>query len=276
MDLAAAIGSNGGGIVLSSNWDGLNPALLAKFYPLKRDDSGGGWSQAGGSRQLAPNYTVDDGYEVHCPITDGQMEMSLNWISPFEGAGAESKAPTLSSMLQSDALTPALQAFLDKSGGKDKSGVADKALSTLAQAAGRTGITKLNSTQVFQGMPPIKFNVTAHFRALSDPIAEVREPISQLEEWAVPQLLATDSVLTNAVKNGADQSAVETIYPSIAPQIIGMRYGDGTYLPLVIESVSKPITNPRNQAGVMISCSVQLSLATLSAWDRRDIQRLYR
>jgi hypothetical protein len=267
---------NGGGEarVLSSIWTGLNPALIARFFPVKRMESGSGWTQATGVREISAQdkFSVDDGVEVHCPITDGQMEMSLNWTSPFEGAGAESKAPTLSSMLQSGALTPQLQAILgdyrDTAGG-------NAAQNLVRDAMGRTGITKLNSTQVFSGMPPVKFNLTAHFRALRNPIEEVRDPISQLEEWSVPEFLADDGVIANAVKNGANQSALQTIFPSVAPQIIAMRYGDATYMPLVLEGVGKPITNPRNSDGVMISCSVQLTLCTLTAWDRRDIRRLY-
>jgi hypothetical protein len=53
----------------------------------------------------------------------------------------------------------------------------DGAIELLRNAAGRTGITKLNSTQIFSGMPPVKFSFTAHFRALTDPQSEVRDPI---------------------------------------------------------------------------------------------------
>ena len=92
--------------VLSSDWGGLNPKLLAVFYPLKRTQAGDGWEQSRDVRKLAADdsYTVDDGFEVHCPMTEGTQEMSFNWHSPFEGAGAESKAPTLSAMLQSGTL----------------------------------------------------------------------------------------------------------------------------------------------------------------------------
>ncbi|MFM0608684.1 hypothetical protein PQR05_29560 [Paraburkholderia sediminicola] len=259
--------------ILSSDWGGLNPALIAKFYPLKRMQSGGGWEQSRDTRDLAKDFTVDDGYEVHCPITDGTQEMSFNWHSPFEGAGAESKAPTLSAMLQSGALSSNIQAFLGKFGGDGSKG--DKALEALAQAQGRTGITKLNSTQTFTGMPPVKLSVTMHFRAVVDPLSEVRDPISQLEQWAVPQYLADDGVIAGAVKDGADDGILQTIYPSVTPQILAMKYGDMLYQPMVIESLSKPITNPRNASGVMISCSVQATISSLAAWDRRDIKKLY-
>jgi len=262
----------GGTTILKSDWTGLNPALLAKFYPLKRTSDG--WAQSTDIRQIsaADNFMVDDGYEVWCPITDGQSEMSLNWHSPFEGAGAESKAPTISSMLQSGSLSPFVQAAGERSGATS---TADSISAVLGSAQGRAGITKLNSTQVFQGMPPVKMSMTLHFRALIDPVSEVKVPISMLKQWAVPQYLAADGVVANAAKNGSKESIVETVFPSMAPQIIGMRYGDMTYPPLVIESISDPVTGPRSSDGVLISCSVSVTLATLTAIDRRDIQRIY-
>lgn len=262
----------GGATILKSDWTGLNPNLLAKFYPLKRTSDG--WTQSNDVRQIsaADNFTVDDDYEVWCPATDGQSEMSLNWHSPFEGAGAESRAPTISSMLQSGSLPPFVQAAGEKTG---VTSAADSVSAALASAEGRAGITKLNSTQVFQGMPPVKLSMTLHFRALIDPVSEVKAPISMLKQWAVPQYLATDGVLANAIKSGGEESPVQTIFPSMVPQIIGMRYGDMTWEPLVIESISEPFTGPRDVDGVMISCSVNVTLATLTALDRRDIQRIY-
>jgi hypothetical protein len=256
--------------VLKSDWTGLNPVLLAKFYPLKH--TSGGWAQSTDVRRIsaADNFTIDDGYEVWCPITDGQSEMSLNWYSPFEGA--ESKAPTISSMLQSGSLSPFVQAIGERVGATSD---ADWVSAALASAEGRVGITKLNSTQVFQGMPPVKLSMMLQFRALIDPVAEVKAPLSMLKQWAVPQYLASDGVLANAAKNGINENIVETAFPSMAPQIIGMRYGDMTYPPLVIESISDPITGPRSSDGVLISCSVSVTLATLTAVDRRDIQGIY-
>ncbi|MEM5367913.1 hypothetical protein V4C53_17975 [Paraburkholderia azotifigens] len=259
--------------VLSSKWDGLNPALIATFYPVRRADTGSGWQRLFGNRKLssADNFVVDDGFEVHTPITDGSQEMSLNWHSPFEGTGAESKVPTLSSMLQSGVLSAdvsALVAKLSKDGGEDVGKL-------VGAATGRTGITKLNSTQVFSGMPPIKFSFTAHFRALTDPQSEVRDPITQLEQWAVPQYLANDGVIAGALKNGLRNIGLETIYPSVSPQLLAMRYGDQTILPIVIESMSKPITVPRSSKGEAINVAVQLTVATLTAIDRRDVAGFY-
>ncbi|MEZ2349562.1 hypothetical protein [Caballeronia sp. RCC_10] len=175
--------------------------------------------------------TADESFESRrrvrgaLPDDGRQLRNVFNWTSPFEGAGAESKAPSLSAMLQSGQLTPTLQALIDRFGGGDTA-TAQGALSTIASAQGRTGITKLNSTQTFTGMPPAKFTATLHFRAVKDALTEVRAPVQQLEEWAVPQLLANDSVIANAVKTGGDNGVFQTIYPSVVPQILGLRYGD--------------------------------------------------
>ncbi|WP_063899835.1 hypothetical protein [Burkholderia ubonensis] len=257
--------------ILSSKWDGLNPNLIARFYPVKRSDNGSDWVQSFGTRTVSAveNFTVDDGYEVWAPLTDGTQEMSLSWNSPFEGTGAEAKAPTISAMLQTGQLTSDLQALF---GGKVSQSDVGK---ILRDAAGRTGITKLNSTQVFSGMPPIKFSFTAHFRALIDPQTEVRAPIMQLEQWAVPQYLANDGVIAGALKNGLRSVGLETVYPSVTPQLLAMKYGDQTILPIVIESVSKPFTVPRSRKGEAINVAVQLTVATLTAIDRRDVAGFY-
>ncbi|VVE88403.1 hypothetical protein [Pandoraea bronchicola] len=257
--------------ILSSNWDGINPHLLAKFYPVKRAANGTDWLRSFDKRTVsaADNFVVDDGYEVWAPITDGTQEMSLNWTSPFEGAGAESKVPSISAMLQSGTLSPDLIAMFSRTP------AASDATKVLSDVTGRTGITKLNSTQIFSGMPPVKFSFTAHFRALIDPNTEVRQPVTQLEQWAVPQYLANDGVIAGALKNGLRGVGLETIYPSVTPQLLAMKYGDQTILPIVIESVSKPFTVPRSTDGEALNVAVQITVATLTAIDRRDVAGSY-
>jgi hypothetical protein len=260
--------------ILTSQWGGLSTHLIAKFYPLKRVNSGSGWGQSREKRVISASdkFSVDDGYEVHCPITEGTKEMSFNWHSPFENAGAESRIPTLSAMLQSGSMGSTLQTIGDVVGLDVQNTPVGAAL---LKAEGLTGITKLNSTQVFTGMPPVKFTITLHFRALQDPSEEVRAPILQLEEWAVPQFLASEGLIAGAVRNGVRMNSISTVFPSVSPQIIGMRYGDICLEPLVIESVSEPFTNPRSVDGIMTSCSLQMSLATLTAIDRRDLKKMY-
>lgn len=266
--------------ILTSLWDGLSTHLIAKFYPVKKLVDGSGWAQSRDRQHeisAADNYVVDDGFEVHCPITDGTSEITLGWHSPFEGMGAESKIPTLSAQLQSGVLSSTVQSMLGGVGLLNQDGTSKiGSVDFLKQANGRTSVSKLNSTQVFSGMPPVKMSMTLWFRALKDPIREVRDPIQQLKEWALPQYLADEGLIAGALNHGGSRSPVETIFPSMAPSIIGMKYGDGTYMPLVIESLSEPFTNPRSEKGVMLSCSVQVTLATLTALDRRDVQKMYR
>lgn len=181
------------------------------------------------------------------------------------------KGPALTAMLQTGNLSPMLQAVVERTGFLENG-----ASSALDKLAGRTGITKLNSTQVFSGMPPLKLSITLHFRAFHDPLAEVREPIRQIQEWAVPQLLSSDGLVSGAIEGAGERGFIETIFPSISPQIIGMRYGDRTYEPMVIESVSEPITAARSEKGILVQQSIQITLSTLSAIDRRDIGRMYR
>jgi len=173
---------------LSSLWDGLSPHLLASFYEVgKIGDSG--WGRIQGKTDVAT---------VMAPLTEASMEIALNWQSPFEQAGPESKAPALMAMLQSGALQPIVDSVM----GKAKDGSAQqKSNSFLSQFEGRTGITKLNSTQVFNGMPPVKIQVAAMFRAWRNPAVEVEAPFDKLMEWALPIELSKDgSVLARAAE----------------------------------------------------------------------------
>ena len=44
------------------------------------------------------------------PLTDASMDVVLNWQSPFEQAGPESRAPSIMAMLQSGEIQPVLSA----------------------------------------------------------------------------------------------------------------------------------------------------------------------
>jgi hypothetical protein len=248
--------------VLSSDWTGLSPHLIARFYPVERVDPGQGKPS---TWRRVPNSP-----EVRAPITDASIEMSVNWHSPFENTGADQSFSSLSAMLQTGALSPILGAFgefLDKVPGIGSllsSGV-DSLREKAKGLEGKTSVTKLNSTQVFSGMPPLKIPVTVHFRALRDAHAEVEAPLNQIMEWAAPQYLATDGPLLELARLG-----VPTLYPSSIPQIIGMQYANKLLVPLVIESVPYPLGGPRDKAGKLLSAQCALQLASLSAIDKND------
>lgn len=249
------------GSVLSSDWTGLSPHLIASFYPVKRMTSA--------ENKSSYFARVPGTVEVRAPITDGQVDATMNWHSPFENNGADQQFSAISAMLQTGALSPLLTMFSDfmqqATGNGVLSGAAKSASDAAQSLEGRTSMTKMNSTQVFNGMQPAKLSVTAHFRALRDARTEVEAPLNQLMRWALPQEIAQDGPVLELLKAG-DPS----LYPSRTPQIIGMSYANMQMLPLVIESVPYPLTGPRDKTGRMLSAQVALQLSTLAAIDAND------
>lgn len=248
---------------LSSHWDGLSPHLIASFYEVKKTNNNV-WVR-----------TPDaDRKTVYAPLIDANIEISLDWQSAFEHTGPENRAPTLLAMLQSGALQPIIDAFIG--GGKDAGSLAAQAQQRsndfIRQFEGRTGITRLNSTQIFNGMRPVKIHATAIFRAWSDPIKEVEEPFNKLMEWALPVKLSPDgSVLARSAQAARGESNfIDALVPSLAPIMVAMNYKGEIYSPLVIESINNPISSPVDSRGRYIEKSVQMSLATLTAIDRED------
>ncbi|MFT3847901.1 MAG: hypothetical protein QM739_04265 [Propionivibrio sp.] len=242
---------NGG--PLSSLWDGLSPHILASFYPVQRQGSSRNWQK------------IPDAKVVQAPLTECSLGAELGWSSPFENAG-QSSMPTLQAMLQNGAL----QAFAGSDDGN--------ASKFIGKFEGRAGITKLNSQQVFVGMQPVRFDVTAVFRAWRDSASEVMAPVNQLMKWALPQALAQDGRLLSlleSVKQFAegkplDEAAAEGFLPSIAPTKIAMKYKGFTYSPLVIESINLPLDSPIDANGRYVNLHVQMRICSLAAIDRDD------
>ncbi|MFI3187760.1 MAG: hypothetical protein QX198_17430 [Methylococcaceae bacterium] len=234
--------------VLSSLWDGLSPHLIASFYEVDRD----------GKR-------TNTELTVKAPLSESNLEVTLNWQSPFEQAGAESKAPTLFAMLQSGTIQPVIDLLQGKP-------TPQQTNTFLKQFEGRAGITKLNSVQVFSGMPPVKFQVTAVFRAWKNPTTEVENPFDQLMAWALPVSLARDSTLLTGLIEAAKGSKdwIDGVLPSTAPTLIALNYKGRTYSPLVIEAISQPLNSPIDADGRFVELSVPMTLATLTALDRQD------
>lgn len=249
------------GPAMQSKWDGLSEHLIASFYVVKKDERGD-WVR-----------DPDEPVIVRAPLTESSMEISLNWQSPFENAGAESKAPALMAMLQSGALQPFVDSVMGKKGTDAAAGSAQqKSNEFMAQFTGRTGITKLNSTQVFNGMPPVKFQITALFRAWSDPVAEVETPVDMLMKWALPVELSKDgSIIGRGVDTAkGDTDYVSALMPSRSPVHIAMNYKNRTYSPLVIESISPPINSHVNSNGRYVEMLVPMTICSLTAIDRAD------
>lgn len=244
---------NGSQPALTSEWGGLNPLLIASFFAVKKLPS---------EDKTSIVWTRDETQpEVRAPITEANAEATQNWQSPFENVGPDQKFSSFSALLQAggfSSLMAQLKALFPNSEAVDATKAKAESLE------GRSNLTKLNSTQVFTGMQPLKISLTAHFRAFRDPVAEVRDPLDQLMRWGLPQEIAPDGPIVQAVGGNF------TPFPSRVPQIIGMKYADMLFAPLVIEAHPFPITGPRDARGRLTHAAMTLQLASLTALDRRD------
>ena len=246
----------------SSLWDGLSEHLIACFYQVEKGENGV-WARN-------PNSP-----DVYAPLTEASMSMHLNWQSQFEQAGHESKYPGMTAMMQSGMIQP----VIDSVGGAAEGIFGSAANQAQSMASrffrdfeGRTSITKLNSTQVFSGMAPVKIQATALFRAWRDPVSEVEDPFDKLMEWALPVYLDKDStVLSRAADTvRGTRGYVDALMPSVAPVVIGMTYKQRSYLPLVIESIDMPMGSPVSSEGRYVELAVPMTLCSLTAIDRKD------
>lgn len=236
---------------LGSNWDGLSPHLIAKIYEV--DHKGN---------------VIPGGPVVFAPFAgEVSLDIEMNWQSPFEGAGADGAMPGASQMFQSGAI-PAVTDKIGEAVGVNLSGVSGAA----SAAVGRSGMTKLNSTQIFNGMPPLRIQGELLFRAWSDPTTEVEAPTEQLMSWLLPAELAeVGTLLTAAVEYAAtDKGFIESAFPSRSPSFLAITYKGRTYSPVVIERVSYPLGSPIDSAGRFTQMRMPITIATLTAIDRRD------
>lgn len=259
---------SGNGTILSSQWGGLSDFLIAKFYEVNEK----------GIR------VTNDGagtVEVHAPISDGHRDMTLNWQSPFEASSPDTKAPALAAMLQSGALSTVLSDLTSFRNGQKPSSAQNSqspgALeNSLNDLKGRTGITKLNSVQIFTGMAPVRFTFNVHFRAIADPYTEVEAPVNQLIYWAAPKKLSSDSIVKRATSSdGTIGGYLKALLPSLAPTMIAFQYKRNTFAPLVIESIGDPITAPIASNGYHTEKVIPVTICSLTALDRDDFKAIF-
>jgi hypothetical protein len=258
----------GNGTVLTSQWGGLSDFLIAKFFEV--DEKG-----------IRVSDDTGLGVEVHAPISEGHRDMTLNWQSPFEAASPDTKAPALAAMLQSGALATVMSDLTSAAtGSKPGSAQNNQSPSALENSLndlkGRTGITKLNSTQIFTGMASIRFTFNVHFRALANPYTEVEAPVNQLIYWAAPKKLSSDSIVKRATSaDGTVGGYLKALLPSMAPTMIAFQYKTYTFAPLVIESIGDPITAPIANNGYHTEKIIPITLASLTALDRDDFKAIF-
>lgn len=251
---------------LGSDWGSLSPLLLARLYVCD-------------SKGVADILEFEG---VYGAMVEGTFEATFNWQSPFENMGPETKAPALTAMLQTGSLVPvinALQAINPNPNGQVGAMLdagADKLKAAVKDLQGRTGMTKLNSRQVFSGMPPVRVNFSMEFRAVADAAKEVEAPLQRLLEWVFPQELAEEGILSEVLQTARDvDSFIKALFPSLTPKLLGLTYAGKSWAPMVVESISYPLTAPKDENGNFIALTVQVSMATLTALDRPDIKRFF-
>jgi len=251
---------------LGSDWGSMSPLLMARIFVCD-------------SKGVAD---IKEYEGVFGPMEEGSFEATFNWQSPFENMGPETKAPALTAMIQSGSLVPvlnALQAVNPDPNGKIGSMIdagADKLKAAVKELEGRTGMTKLNSRQVFSGAPPTRINFSMEFRATTDAAAQVMAPLQRLLEWVFPQELAEEGILSEVLQTARDvDSFIKALFPSFAPKLLGLTYAAQTYSPMVVESISYPLHGPKDERGNFLHLTVQVSMATLTALDRPDIKRFF-
>ncbi|WP_207191833.1 hypothetical protein [Halochromatium roseum] len=172
-------------------------------------------------------------------------------------------------LLQSGDLQPLIEKTLPDSG-------VENALGDLAGLArGRSGVTKLNSTQVFSSMPPARLQTTILLRAWSDPQSEVEAPLNKLMSWALPELAEEGTLLTAIIdimktKDLTAQTAVEKLLPSMAPAMVSIGYKGRRFAPMVIETVGIPLNAPSDEHGRFVQMQIPVTFATLRGYDKHD------
>lgn len=237
----------------SSNWGAIHPDLIAVFHQI---DAQG-------------NAT---GVSFKALVKDGNIEQQFNWSSPFETLTAESRHPTLMAAAQSGAFGELTQAIL---GGTEQSAEQSGVVKTLKEfadsAVGKTGITKVNSRQVFAGHAPLKVTMTLVFRAWQDPQSEVAAPFAALQQMAYPPHMAENVLHEAAGKEGLTQKGLALLFPSDAPLFVRLTYKGETYPPLVFESIGKPLDSPYSPMGDLW-LEVPVALESYQSLDWQDIQ----
>lgn len=277
------------GQTLGGVWSekGLNAHLVVKIRPVIEGNTEGG--------QGKQTYSIDTSQPtVESIFEDADFTIESQYSTPFESSNPEGRMPNLMGMIQSgqisaayfslfavandptglaSAATDAGAAVAQASGLSDKaSEVLSDAESKLQGLSGRSNFTKLNSQQIFTSSNSIRVTGTLVFQAWSDAKTEVEDALQQLQIWSSAKSLSDQSLLVGGLKDGLS----EAMFPSIIPPLVQLQYGGKSYSPMVIESVSAPVTAPMTKDGHRISVKVQVTFLSRTAWDAQNIINMRR
>ena len=271
------------GNTLGSTWGdkGLNKNLIVKIRPVIEGNLEGG--------QGAQTYEVDTSQPtVESIFEDAEFTIESQYSTPFESSNPEGRMPNLMGMIQSGQVSAAYYSFFaavsDPTGISgvisegvsavgDVSGISDAFAGTLQEAEGKlqglmgkSNFTKLNSRQIFTSSNSVRITGSLVFQAWADAETEVEAAVSQLQRWASAKSLSSKSLIVGAIDEG-----FSAMFSSEIPPMVQLQYGGKTYKPMVIESVSAPITAPMTKDGNRIAVKVQVTFLSLTAWDQQNI-----
>lgn len=262
-----------------SRWGGINKNLLAQIYVVDKFGNKKG------------------DYIVEAAITEGSIELASQYSSPFD-ANPDQRMPTLMGMVQSGEAVSSLGNLANSALASDgffgfaanalKSGSEAVGFDTVLKSVGnaiqsvegRTNLTKVNSTLIFNSTQGVRLSLTLHLRAWEDAQKEVEEPISWLERWSLPAKLSKDGILVNVgnsikEKGAGIEGVFGGLFPSTVPPFIAITHAGRTYLPFLIESISTPLVTERDSNMNRLAVTVTLSVVSRTSWDANDIKTLY-
>ena len=268
------------GKTLGSVWreKGLNKNLVVKIRPVVEGNFEGGQGQQ--------TYSIDTSQPtVESIFEDADFSIESQYSTPFESSNPEGRLPNLMGMIQSGQINAAYYSLFALS--NDPTGVGATVAEGVSMAAnvtgvgdmlsesedklqgllGRSNFTKLNSRQIFTSSNSVRITGTLFFQAWANAKVEVEDALQQLQVWSSAAELSSQSLLVGGIKDGFS----EAMFPSIIPPLVQLQYGGKTYSPMVIESVSAPITAPMTKDGDRIAVRVQVVFLSLTAWDAQNI-----
>ena len=273
-------GQKPSGKTLGSVWreKGLNKNLVVKIRPVVEGNFEGGQGQQ--------TYSIDTSQPtVESIFEDADFSIESQYSTPFESSNPEGRLPNLMGMIQSGQINAAYYSLFALS--NDPTGVGATFAQGVSMAAnvtgvgdmlsesedklqgllGRSNFTKLNSRQIFTSSNSVRITGTLFFQAWANAKVEVEDALQQLQVWSSAAELSSQSLLVGGIKDGFS----EAMFPSIIPPLVQLQYGGKTYSPMVIESVSAPITAPMTKDGDRIAVRVQVVFLSLTAWDAQNI-----
>jgi hypothetical protein len=210
------------------------------------------------------NITGDE--QVVALAIDGDLHTESQYSTQFENSNPEHRLPTLMGMLQTGDWVNTLSAVASSFGVE----LSEDSQESLNRLEGRSSLTKTNSTQIFTNAS-IQLSMSLVFDTWEDAKSEVEDQVRLLQQWSVPQKLADGSL----VANFANETSIESLFPSLVPPYVCIYFGGKRYAPLLIQSVSTPLVVPMDKDGNRMSLQVPVQFLSRNAWDAENINQMY-